>query len=232
VPRIKELYLYSIYFETNLYIFKISPFYFISLIAASSSYLYPTMQATYIYIHGFNSDGNGWKARALEQHFPKARIIAPDFPANPVEVMKQLDEILETLIPTNTFLLGTSLGGFYAYICSAKYNMKAYLFNPSLEPYHTLNDRGIGHFSTWTKQRSYIFLADYLLLLKQMKQRADHTVNIKNISFFLATDDDVLDHSKINEQFPKANIEWFDKAGHSFSKFEKVLKIIKKSTEK
>lgn len=186
------------------------------------------MQTTYIYIHGFNSDGNGWKAQALEKHFPAAKVVAPDFSANPNEVMQQLDDILVRSDLNNTFVFGTSLGGFYAYICSAKYNLPAYLFNPSLEPFITLDDRGIGEFQTWTKQRPYLFLSKYLPVLKELKLAADLEINEENLQFFLSTDDDVLDHSQLSKQHPKAKFEWFDEAGHSFSKFEKVLKKIKK----
>ncbi len=183
---------------------------------------------TFIYIHGFNSDGDGWKAKALQKHFPDAKIIAPDFPANPLEVMIQLDLILDNLSPENTIIIGTSLGGFYAYVCSAKYNLPVWLFNPSLSPYLTLNDRGIGQFSTWTKKRPYLFLAKYLDTLKQLKIEADKKINYINLRFFIATDDDVLDHSQLNNQYPSAFFQWFDEAGHSFSKFEKVLKAEKK----
>lgn len=181
------------------------------------------MQHTFIYIHGFNSDGDGWKAKALERHFPEARVIAPDFEADPMVVIAKLDAILNTLHPKNVHLLGTSLGGFYAYLCSAKYGIKASLFNPSLAPFHTLDDRGIGQFYTWTKKRSYLFKKAYLPILAKLKKDADRQINPSNCRFYLATDDDVIDHSLLSQLYPDIPIEWFDHAGHSFSKFENVL---------
>lgn len=180
-----------------------------------------------IYLHGFNSDGEGWKSQALRKHFPKARVQAPDLPAPPHEV-QQLVETCLLQCKQPPLLVGSSLGGFYAYYNSAIHQLQALLFNPSLQPYHTLNDRGIGSFKTWTKGRDYEFKFDYLSQLEQMKREADKKCDQKLLRFFLAMDDDVLDHQQLPEQFPHAPFQWFSGAGHRFSKFEKVLKLIKK----
>ena len=186
------------------------------------------MPKTFIYIHGFNSDGDGWKAKALKRHFPEDKVIAPDFDADPMKVMAKLDGIIRDLQPKNTHILGTSLGGFYAYICCAKYGIKASLFNPSLAPFYTLDDRGIGQFYTWTKKRSYLFKETYLPMLAKLKKDADKQVNPLKCHFYLATDDAILDHSQMSQLYPDIAIDWFDHAGHSFSKFEKVLVQLKK----
>lgn len=177
-----------------------------------------------IYIHGFNSDGDGWKADALRKHFPNKEVIAPDFPAAPKQVMEQLKALLATRKPEECLLIGTSLGGFYAYIISAQYAIPAWLFNPSLAPYQTLDDRGIGQFYTWKKQRPYLFKKVYLTQLADLKNSSDKQIKHELLQFYIATDDDILDHSTLAQQFPSNSIHYYDKAGHSFSKFEKVLK--------
>lgn len=178
---------------------------------------------TFIYIHGFNSDGDGWKAKALQRHFPDARVISPDFEADPLLVMEQLEAVFSQLKLATTCVLGTSLGGFYAYVCCAKYGVKTHLFNPSLAPFRTLDDRGIGQFYTWTKKRPYLFKKEYLPILVSLKEEADKLIDPSNCRFYLATDDTVLDHAPLSQLYPDIAIEWFDHAGHSFSKFEKVL---------
>lgn len=183
---------------------------------------------TFIYLHGFNSDGEGWKAEALRRQFPDAEIWAPDLPANPTEVVAQIGSFLEAQ-SAETILVGTSLGGFYAYWASAKYELKALLFNPSLRPHETLAGRGIGHFKTWTKGRDYHFKEEYLPVLQQLKTDSDQNIQQDLLLFFLATDDDVLDHSLIPSTFPESLMQWYDGAGHGFSKFEKVLKEIKRA---
>ncbi|MEL7220293.1 MAG: YqiA/YcfP family alpha/beta fold hydrolase [Bacteroidota bacterium] len=182
---------------------------------------------TFLYIHGFNSDGEGWKAQALRRQFPTATVLAPDLPADPQQVMALLNEQLQGSSPP-FYLVGTSLGGFYAYCLSAHYQRPALLFNPSLSPYLTLKGRGIGHFQTWTKQRDYHFQEAYLQQLEALKVAAETRIQPQLLRFFLADDDDVLDHSSLPTLYPESDIRWYSQAGHGFRKFEKILKSAKK----
>lgn len=182
----------------------------------------------FIYLHGFNSDGDGWKADALKRQFPNAEVWAPDLPANPEGVIAQLSSYLENCSEP-PLVIGTSLGGFYAYWAAANFGCHALLFNPSLRPHKTLDGRGIGHFKTWTKGRDYHFKEEYLRVLERLKGQADAKHRPELLRFYLAKDDDVLDHSTIPQEFPQSEIRWYEGAGHGFSKFEKVLKEIKKA---
>jgi predicted esterase YcpF (UPF0227 family) len=179
---------------------------------------------TLLYIHGFNSDGEGWKAEALRRQYPQATVLAPDFPADPHEVVSQLARIMADHPDMHT-VIGTSLGGFYAYWVCAHYRVPALLFNPSMQPHLTLDGRGIGQFRTWTKHRDYHFRPEYLPQLAALGQAADASIDTSLLRFFLATDDEVLDHSALPAAFPHADIRHYDGAGHGFSKFEKVLKV-------
>lgn len=183
---------------------------------------------TLVYLHGFNSDGGGWKAAALAKHFPEAQVLSPDLPADPSLVVALLLELLES-VPRPVYLVGTSLGGFYAYYLSAHFGWPALLFNPSLQPHLTLH-RGIGHWQTFVKGRDYHFTADYLDTLAHLKTEADRRVVAGQLYFFLATDDEVLDLSGIPAAFPGAGaIRWYPRCGHSFDKFERALKEIRQA---
>lgn len=183
---------------------------------------------TCIYLHGFNSDGEGWKADALRRQFPDADVWAPDLPAEPQAVVVELQQFIQTC-SGDAWVFGTSLGGFYAWWASAHFGCRAFLFNPSLSPHQTLAGRGIGHFKTWTKGRDYHFKEEYLPQLEALKAAAHPLIQAHLLYFFLATDDDVLDHSAIAERYPASALQWYEGAGHGFSKFEKVLKQIKKA---
>ena len=106
-----------------------------------------------IYFHGFNSDGHGWKFQAMRKHFKEHKVYGPDLPAAPMKVVEEITSLIES-ISDPCYFVGTSLGGFYAYYFSAKYDRPCFLFNPSLQPHLTLH-RGIGHFKTFTKGRDY-----------------------------------------------------------------------------
>lgn len=178
----------------------------------------------YLYLHGFNSDGEGWKAQAIRRHFPQAEVWAPNLPARPVEVVQLLNDLLTKRTEVEVQVIGSSLGGFYAYYCSAVWGLPALLVNPSLSPHETLRGRGIGHFETWTLKRPYHFKASYLTELAELKEAIKHRVTPELLRFRLATDDDVLNFEDLPKQFPASDIRWYTGAGHSFSKFEKVLR--------
>lgn len=182
---------------------------------------------TIYYLHGFNSDGGGWKADALQKHFPAATIVSPDLPADPAEVVAILQALIESASGPRV-VFGTSLGGFYAYYLSARYNLPAFLFNPSLQPDQTLH-RGLGRWRTFRKQRHYDFRASYLLTLRQIREEAQQRLRPERLYFFLSTDDDILDLSGIPAAYPAAAaLRWYAHSGHGFDKFEMALKEIKR----
>lgn len=181
---------------------------------------------TIIYFHGFNSDGQGYKYDLLIKYFPEAEVLAPDLPADPAAVVATIEHSVEGKSPP--FIgVGTSLGGFYAYYFAAIWQTPCFLYNPSLRPHQTLH-RGIGHHKTWIKGRDYHFRAEYLEVLRELKLKADQSINPPDLHFFLAEDDDVLDLKPIPVLLPDAgHIQWFPKAGHSFSKFETTMPTVR-----
>ena len=182
---------------------------------------------TLFYFHGFNSDGHGWKFQALRKQFKTFKVFGPDLPAAPLQVMAEMTAIVEKAAPPYYFI-GTSLGGFYAYCFSAKYNSPCFLFNPSIRPHQTLH-RGIGSHTTFTKGRPYVFVEPYLHDLARLKAMADGTIKPEHLNFFLATNDDVLDLSPIPELFPRSNfLDWYDQVGHGFSAFREVLPTVER----
>lgn len=180
---------------------------------------------TITYLHGFNSDGTGFKSEQLEEHFPDAQLLAPDLDANPEVVVAQVRELLKE-VPPPLYLIGSSLGGFYALYFSAVLQVPCFLYNPSLRPHATLH-RGIGRHQTWIKGRDYHFKEDYLTILERLKQEADPLTQPALLNFFLATDDDVLDLKPIPKMYPDANhLSWHKKVGHGFSKFKATLPTV------
>lgn len=183
---------------------------------------------TFILLHGFNSDGIGYKPDALRAHFKNDEIISPDLEANPQLVKTLIDDLVKKSAG-DLYFIGTSLGGFYAWYFGAIYNKPAFLYNPSMRPHITLDDRGVGQFKTWTKARDYHFKASFLNILKEMQQEAKSLEKPEQLNFFLAKDDDVLDHSQLPEKYPEANfLQWYDQVGHRFATFADTMPIVEK----
>ncbi|MCB0651312.1 MAG: hypothetical protein KDC85_08555 [Saprospiraceae bacterium] len=181
---------------------------------------------TILYLHGFNSDGIGYKPDALRAHFKNDIILAPDLEADPVLVQQAVRALIGEN-PGDLFFIGTSLGGFYAWYFGALTGRPAFLYNPSMQPHVTLDDRGVGHFKTWTKARDYHFKTEYLAVLESMREEAKERESPENLNFFLATDDDVIDHLMLPAEYPDANfLQWFDQVGHRFSTFADTMPLV------
>lgn len=65
-----------------------------------------------IYFHGFGSSGASGTVETLRNLLPKATVIAPDIPVDPVEALPYLKQLCEQEQPD--LIVGTSMGGMYA----------------------------------------------------------------------------------------------------------------------
>ena len=186
---------------------------------------------TILYIHGFNGDGIGPRVDALRAAFPDCELSVRDYPADPEEVVEIIKKTIQA-INSPLFLVAPSLGGFYAWYFSAMYDLPCFLFNPSLRPFETLDDRGVGDFQTWTKKRTYIFKKEYLEKLRLLHDEATSKVKPKNLHFFIAHDDEMLNHDQVPVLYPDAAaIHWYDQQGHRMQNYGETLPLMKRYME-
>lgn len=85
-----------------------------------------------LYIHGFNSAGYGDKCNALRAEFGTGNVVNPTLPYAPAAAMEVLDWLVSRLNDEHFFILGSSLGGFYALNLALRYPVKTVLVNPAL----------------------------------------------------------------------------------------------------
>jgi predicted esterase YcpF (UPF0227 family) len=147
-----------------------------------------------IYIHGLNSDAQSPKGQMLTDwcavHRPEITVIRPDLNLPPMQVMEKLSQLIEN--DSNTALVGSSQGGFFATACVAKFGVKAVLVNPSVRPFETLkrffSSGHQGHTTAggWTITESD--LADFATLFNPVP------VHPENLLVILKQGDEVLDY--------------------------------------
>lgn len=91
-----------------------------------------------VYIHGFNSSELSFKAtefgRFMEQKQDTYSV--PRLHYDPTIALTQL----HALVDSDTVLLGSSLGGYYATYLSQTLGCKAVVINPAVKPFALLND--------------------------------------------------------------------------------------------
>lgn len=94
--------------------------------------------AALVYIHGFLSSPLSFKAQQtaqwLAKHHPEIHFYCPQLPPYPAQTQTILEALIESLLPEPVYLMGSSLGGFWATWLAEKYNLRAVLINPAVRP--------------------------------------------------------------------------------------------------
>ncbi|WP_292657565.1 YqiA/YcfP family alpha/beta fold hydrolase [Nitratifractor sp.] len=174
-----------------------------------------------LYIHGFASSGLGAKAETVREYFGE-EAFAPSLPYVPdlamdtlIQIAEQADRRREPL-----YLIGSSLGGFYALYLAERFDCKAVLVNPSTRPWETLaahTGEGTNYYDgarfEWTPQH----------VERLRKYRVPALSHPEKILLMLQTGDEVLDYRLALEELKGAQTLLEEGGDHSFRGFEKHL---------
>ena len=143
-----------------------------------------------IYIHGFGSNGEGSKAKILRELLEDEGFIAPSLSYIPELAINTLKELIESYSKyEKVYLMGSSLGGYYAIYLADLYNIKAVLINPSVSPTRTLQ-KVLGEQESYYDGSKFEWNKKHLKMLEQyeinkpqvqnyllLSQKGDETLN-------------------------------------------------------
>ena len=185
-----------------------------------------------IYVHGFASAGGQFKYKLLKRDFPDFKILSPTLPVEPDAVVAELQKLIDAENDM-TMLVGTSLGGFYAYYLAVTYQIQdkvvpAAIINPSLEPYRTLKP-ALGIFHNIVTGEPFEWKSEYLEQLRRMASEIDkQKIDPQYMRFYVSSDDELLDHTGIEEKIPEGSeIKYFDHSAHRFTRFSEIFPEIR-----
>ncbi|WP_456450913.1 YqiA/YcfP family alpha/beta fold hydrolase [Hydrogenimonas sp.] len=178
-----------------------------------------------LYIHGFAGSGLGVKAQIVRRHFgPEA--MAPSLPYIPELAFDTLDQLVTALKARGpVHLIGSSLGGFYAWCLAEKHGLKAALVNPSVKPYETL-DLWKGFVKHYHDLSHFEWTDTHVQTLRTLTPRG--VAHPENYLLMLQKDDELLDYRVALKTFEGARTILEEGGGHSFEGFEKHLEAIEK----
>lgn len=133
----------------------------------------PSLPATggrLIYLHGFRSSSQSFKARLLAERMAAlglaGRFVAPDLAVSPATAIR---EVVEQLQPTEAdVLVGSSLGGYYAIVLAEYAGCRAALLNPAVQAPRDLASQ-VGPQQGWHDGQSFQFLPEYIDELRAMQ---------------------------------------------------------------
>ncbi len=178
-----------------------------------------------LFIHGFGSSGHSFKANLVREYFAKEGVLSPSLSYVPKLAIDTLKELIEFFLSRDeeVYLLGSSLGGFYALYLSQLYGLKAVLINPAVHADISLKKaipRAINYFddSYFEWKESY---------LEQLKEYATVPKDQKNLLLMLQCGDEVLDYKEALDKLPDANLILEDGGSHHFDGFSDHLPKIR-----
>ena len=190
------------------------------------------MQKIILYIHGFNSSPLSIKAEQTRQylckHFPQVHFYCPQLASNPKEAINQLEHIIQSS-QTNTswYLMGSSLGGYFASYLSEKYNYPSVLINPAIKPFELLKDYLGEQVNPYTGE-VYQVTRDHMIELKAIEPKSPSFDMQKknNYLVMVQTDDEVLNYQQAVEKYQHCRLVIEQGGDHSFVDFEQHLPTI------
>ena len=177
-----------------------------------------------IYLHGFGSNGNAFKARLIKRLYPEIPIVSPDLPFEPSRAISLVKTIIEQR-PKNEkcLIIGSSLGGFYGLHLSVTLNIPAVLLNPTVQPVTDLKKR-IENETDFDHQLLKGWQSDYLDQMSNLYHEPEDIRNC-NVHVYLNRDDELLNYRIAQNYFEKCGCKLTisDTGGHVFLNFTKIL---------
>jgi len=122
------------------------------------------------------------------------------------------------------YLVGSSLGGYFANYLSEKYNLPAVLVNPAVKPYELLDDY-IGEQTNPYTNIVYQVTHGHIQQLKDIEQTAP-SIDSKQKNNYLVmvqTADEVLNYQQAVEKYQHCQLVIQQGGDHSFIDFDKTL---------
>lgn len=184
-----------------------------------------------VYLHGFLSSPQSTKAQQLIQYFaehnmaPQLRV--PCLAFEPAIAIQQAEKAIIELQAQagieQVFLIGSSLGGYYATHLANKLGIKAALVNPAVKPYD-LFDKYLGPNEHFYDGKTYLLEMKHIQQLQDLE--VDKLVNPEDLLLLLQTGDETLDYALACEKYLKCP-SWIEAGGnHSFAGFMQRLPMI------
>jgi len=173
-----------------------------------------------LYLHGFRSSPNSFKARAMQEYMDRcgrsAEFFCPALSPSPALAIVQAEQLLAGVDPAAVTIIGSSLGGFYATWLAEKYGCKAMLVNPAVKPPRELESY-VGVTTYYHSDERFEFKAAYV---DELRALAVTTITHPERYFLLAaTGDEVLDWREMVTFYQGARQQIIEGSDHGLAEF-------------
>ncbi len=190
--------------------------------------------AALIYIHGFLSSPQSAKARItgdwLAANHPDISYHCPALSPIPRKARKKLVKLVETHLAERLYLIGSSLGGYWATWLAERYDLRAVLINPLADP-QGFSERYSGQDLVHCHSGEHFRLShrDFDDLLEV---GVDHLNRPENFWLMVQTGDETLDYRQAVEKYRDSRQLIEQGGNHSFENYQRWLPDILTFLEK
>lgn len=190
-----------------------------------------------IYLHGFASAGHGSiKAKKLENLFPDEQIYAPNLSHEPSKAIAEIKKYVAMAYKDGhdkVLLVGTSLGGFYAWWTSAAYDIPAILINPVYNP-NEIMTKFLGKNKNFATGEEFEWHEKYINELNDLWEYAKSNADKSLLKVVLAKDDDLIPYEKSIKTFTHdhTDIHVYDDGGHRFDDLSRIKPLVQSQLTK
>ncbi|MFW5823476.1 MAG: YqiA/YcfP family alpha/beta fold hydrolase [Marinobacter sp.] len=180
-----------------------------------------------VYLHGFNSSPQSQKAAQLRallpELAPEVELVVPELGFDPDRALQRATQAVTSAGNRPVGVLGSSMGGFYASVLSARLGVRAALVNPAAWPGRLLEDYLGPQHNPYTGE-DYELTREHIAALEAMDPAG--LALPKNLFLLVQTADETLDYREILAKHPGA-MTWLQPGGdHRFQEFERVVPAI------
>ena len=174
-----------------------------------------------VYLHGFRSSPQSFKARLIGQRMRElgleARYRCPQLSERPATAMADALALTSGMDAADLTLIGSSLGGFYATWLAEKLGCRAVLLNPAMRAHEKLR-RHVGTQTAYhDASTSFEFRAEYLDELAGM--HVEVITRPERYMVVAATGDELLDWREMVGTFPGARHKVIQGSDHGMADF-------------
>jgi len=182
-----------------------------------------------IYIHGFGGSGEGSKAKAFRDYFQSIGedFIAPSLSYVPELAIGTLQELIRSY-HGEVYLIGSSLGGYYAtYLSRMEEVKKTVLINPATKPDETLS-RALGEAPNFYDDSYFQWNKKHIEMLKSYASDS-FFLHIRRDDFLvmLQKGDALLDYKDALTKYDGCQVVVEEGGSHSFEGIERYFEAIR-----
>lgn len=182
-----------------------------------------------IYLHGFNSSPQSFKARIMSDAMKDLglgnHVDIPDLPGEPD---KAIDLIYRRVDKSRRnykiSFVGSSLGGFYATHLAEKFGGRAVLINPAVQP-HVLLAKYLGENVNYHTDEKWVLEQKHIDVFKQLDCEVTKP---ERYLVLLQTGDETLDYRQAENKYRGCNMIIEQGGDHAFQGFKNHVQEILK----